>query len=174
MTTHTLPPVYVRYTGVFDFDALYATIVTWCKDKGYEWQEETFKHKVPNSEGAEQELKWIAQKIVTDYIQHKIKMAVHIWEITEVESKKKKKLTKARFELIIVGSLITDWQKKWGKSKFSKFLGKVYEERIIRREIEGVYADNLWYRLWDLHAVIKKFFGMQTKAHEFKRYLKED
>lgn len=170
-------PIYVRYTGLFDFDALYTAIVDWCKNEGYLWEEETYKHKVPSALGAEQEWKWHAEKEVTSYIKYEIKIEAHIWDRTEVEvtkDKKRKKLTNGRFQLILNGNVITDWQKKWEKNKFSRFLGKLYEEHIIRKEIENIYHDQLYYRLWNLQAIIKKFFDVQTKWHEYKKYLGED
>lgn len=175
MTKITTPPVYIRYTGLFDFDALYSAIVDWFKNQGYIWEEETYKHKVPSPRGAEVEFKWMGEKDITDYIKYKIVMDVHLWDITEVEVKeRKKKLTNARFQIVMKGTITTDWQKKWGKNKFTKFLGKLYEEHVVRKEIENIYFDNLYYRLWNLQAVIKKFFDMQTKWHEYKKYLGED
>lgn len=177
MTKIGLPPVYVRYTGLFDFDALYAAIISWCKDYEYDWHEEIYKHKVPSPRGAEWEFSWEAEKEVTGYIKYKIAMDVHMWDVTEVEvmkEGKKKNLTNARFQLVLKGSVITDWQKKWEKSKFTRFLGKLYEKHLMRREIEAVYVDALYYRMWDLHAVIKKYFDMQTKWNEYKKYLGED
>jgi hypothetical protein len=170
-------PIYVRYTGLFDFDALYAAIIDWCKSHGYKWDEETYKHKVPSPRGAESEWAWYAEKDVTDYIKYKISMKVHTWDGTEVEvikDKKKKKLTNARFQIIMNGTIITDWQKRWEKNRFTRFLGRLYEEHIIRKKIENNYHDDLYYRLWNLQAIIKKFFNMQTKWNEYKKYLKED
>lgn len=171
-----LDPIRVRYSGLFDFDALYAAIIDWCKNYGYLWEEETYKHKVPSPKGAEQEFKWVAEKEVNDYIKYKIVMEPHIWDLTEVEVEKegkKRSLSNGRIEILIKGELIPDWQKKFSRGRFSKFLGKAYYG-MRRREIESVYGDNLYYRLWNLQALIKKYFDMQTKWHEYKKYLGED
>jgi len=168
--------IYIRYSGLFDFDTLYAAIIDWFKNYGYIWYEETYKHKVPSPKGAELEWYWYGEKEITDYVKYVIHLFPHAWEITELEvtkDGKKKILYNGRIEIVLQGEFITDWQKKWGKSKFSQFLGRAYE-KMMRRDLESIYIDNLYYRIWNLHAVIKKFFDMQTKWHEYKRYLGED
>jgi len=177
MTKISTPPVYVRYTGLFDFDAFYAAMIDWMRDHRYRWHEETYKHKQPSPMGGEFEWKWYGTKKVTGYVHYRINIAAHMWDVSEVEvaeGKKRKKLTNGRFQIILKGEVTTDWQKKWEKNRFTRFLGRIYEEHIIRREIENVYFDNLWYRMWDLQTVMKKFFDMQTKWNEYKRYLGED
>lgn len=172
-----IPPeaITIRYTGLFDFDALYREIIEWCKNYEYVWHEETYKHK-PTPKGAEQEWYWYAEKEVTGYVKYIIHFYPRAWEITELEVKvsgKKKKLIKARMEISIQGELIFDWQNKFTKNKFARLLGKLYN-KMVRRELDSVYGDNLYYRLWNLQSVIKKFFNMQTKWHEYEKYLKED
>ena len=175
MASNKYPPIRVRYNGLFDFDGLYAAMTDWAKNYGYLWEEESYKHKVPSPKGAEQEWLWFAEKNVTDYIHYKLMILGHIWDMTEVEKEgKRKKLTNGRFEIIIIGTLTTDWQKKWGQNKFSRFLGRMYEKYVMVKEIETIYGDQLWYRMWNLQAVLKKFFDMQTKWHEYKRYLGEN
>ena len=169
------PPIYIRYSGLFDFDAVYSTMIEWCKNEGYLWQEDVYKHKVPTPAGAEQEWIWSAENNLTSYFQYKIQILGHSWDLREVEvvkNGKKKTLISGRIELKFVGTMVLDWQKKMDKNNFTKFLGKMYY-RINRREIEGNYGDGLWYHLFNLHAAVKKAFDMQTKAHEYKRYLGE-
>ena len=166
---------FVRYFGLFDFHALYSAIIDWCKSYGYEWQEETYKHKVPSAMGAEQEFKWIASKEVTDYIGYKIKMAAQIRHMNEVEvvkDGKKKMLTSGRMEIVITPVMTIDWQKRFKGGKWAVIIGKWYNT-VRRREIESVYGDTLYYRTYHLQAVMKKFFDLQAKAHEYEKYVGE-
>ena len=177
MGTEKFPPIRIRYNGIFDFDALYAAMIDWAKNYGYIWEEETYKHKVPSPAGAEQEWGWHVDKDVSDYLHFKILILGHLWDMKEVEVEKdgkRKKLISGRFEIVMIGMMTTDWQKRWGKNKLSKFLGKIYEKYVIVKELENIYGDQLWYRMYNLQAVLKKFFDMQTKWHEYKRYLGED
>ena len=87
---------------------------------------------------------------------------------------KKKILSSGRFEVIINGTLVWDWQKRWGKSKFTQKLGQLYDTYIIKKDLESLYGDQLYYRIWNLQALLKKFFDMQAKWHAYKTYLKEN
>lgn len=176
MPSEEHPTITLNYTGLFDFDGLYTTVTDWAKNYGYMWYEMSYKHKVPNVQtGAEQELDWIITKKVTNYISFKIFFQVHTWDQTEVEvevDKRKKTLTSARIHLTMNGSVEYDQQSIFAKGKFAKKLGKWYISYIYKREMES-YWDQLYYRMWNLHAILKKYFEMQTQKYAYKGYLKE-
>lgn len=177
MSTIPLNPITLRYNGLFDFDGMYAVIISWAKNYGYLWVEKTYKHKVPGPSGAELEFEWEMTKNVTEYIGYKILIAVHAWDTTEVEvddNGKKKKLTNSRLQMVLEGKLEVDWQKRFEKKgRLTKTLSK-WIEKVKTPEIEGVYADQLYYRMWNLHALLKKFFDLQSKKHVYKGYLREN
>lgn len=171
-----LPKIYLKYDGLFDFNGLYAAITDWAKNYGYMWHEAEYKHKVPSSLGAEQEMKWNISKNVTDYIQYLINMHCHTWEMQEVEVEvngQKRELVKAKISLTITGTVVYDWQSTFKKGKFAEKLGSIYG-KLMMRDIEIKYVDPLYYRMWNLHAVIKKYFDMQSKIYAYKGYLKEN
>jgi len=170
-------PLYIRYIGLTDFDALYAAVIDWCKSYGYIWHETTYKHKIPSPKGAEQRWAWFIEKNVTDYIRHEFRIEARVWDLNEIiveKGGKKKTLSSGKFQIIIQATLKADWQKRWGKSKISQKLGKFYDDIILKKDFESFYWDNMYYRVWHLHALIKKFFDMQTKWHAYEKYLKED
>ncbi|MFH1682586.1 MAG: hypothetical protein ABIA37_02200 [Candidatus Woesearchaeota archaeon] len=176
MSKHDTGPIVIRYTGLFDMDGVYSAMVDWCKNYGFIWQEGTYKHKVPTPKGAEQEFEWTAEREVTDYIKNTIFIKGHLWDATEVDIEvngKRKTLTNGRMEMVITGSLITDWQGTWKGGKFIQWLGKAYENYILKKDIESIYWDEMYYRLWNFHAVLKKYFDLQAKWHEYKNYLGE-
>ena len=158
---------------LFDFDGLYTATTDWAKNYGYMWHEKTYKHKVPSPKGAEQEMAWDMTKNVTEYISHLIMLTVHIWDMTEVKvdvNGKTKTLTNARIYIKIVGTLNYDWQGQFKGSKFAEKLGRLYL-KLMSKDVEGIYWDTFYYRLWNLHAILKKYFDMQTKKHVYKGYL---
>lgn len=166
----------LRYEGLFDLDGLYAAIVDWCKNYGYMWHEKTYKHKVPTPRGAEQEFAWDMEKEVTDFVHYRILIEAHIWDMLEVEvdvGGKKKILSNARIELIIKGAINFDWQKKFKGSEVKELAYKVYTS-VMRRELEVTYIDALVYRMYNLQAIMKKYFDMQSKYHAYKGYLGEN
>ncbi len=167
----------LRYNGLFDFDGLYAAIIDWAKNYGYFWNETVYKHKVPSPAGAEQEFLWVLKKNVTDYIGYEISMIVHMYDFTEVHvdmGNRKKTLANARLYIIFTGNLKLDWQKKLSGSRFFSKLGEWYKGIIMKKELGSVHADNLHYRILNLHSLVKQYFDMQTKKYEYKGYLKEN
>ena len=169
-----LHEVILQYNGLYDFDGMYAALVDWAKHYGYLWHEVYYKHKVPD-QGAEQEMQWDMSKKVTDFIHFTISIKAHVWDLYEVEvtaEGKKKPLSNARITLNINGIMTYDWQKRFQGSKFLVKMGKWYY-KLLKKDIESIYIDMLYYRIWNLHAVLKKYFDMQTKAYAYKGYLKE-
>ena len=173
MGRKSLPKITLRYNGLFDFDRLYSTIIDWAKTYGYMWHERQYKHKVSGL-GAEQEFIWELTKNVNEYINFKIIFEVHGWDLVELEMEQngqKKPMTSGRIYLVMNGTLTWDWQEKFAKGRFAKLLGKWYE-KITAKDI-SLYIDQLYYRMWNLHALLKKYFEMQTKKHTYKGYLRE-
>lgn len=177
---HVLGPFTVgtiRYVGVFDFDGLYEGIVEWFKRYRYQFFDSSYKHKVPSPYGAEQELDWYGEKNETDFVKFRIDITVHIWEMTDVEviqNNKKKVLTKGRMQIKLTGRVIFDWQDKFEKTWFTRMLRDIWVKWLWRREVISIGGDPLTYRMYDLHAYIKKYLDMQTSAHHYKGYLGED
>ena len=170
-----IPRSIIRYSGLFDFDGLYSSIIDWCKNQGFMWHEMDYKHKVPGPEGAEQEWVWKMDKTVNDYIQFNYSLKVHMWDMQEVEVEingKKKTLTKGRIYMWIDGTMTDDWQKRFKGGKFREWMGKMYS-KAKDAELSG-YWDTIQYRSLALNALIKKYFDMQAKYNMYKTYLKED
>ena len=171
-----VPKYEVRYSGLFDFDGLYAAVIDWGKNYGFMWHEIYYKHKVPRPTGAEQQFKWQLTKKVSGYLSHKIDFLVHIWDMLEVEvdvNGVKKPLTSGRIYIKISGTLIMDWQDKFTGSGFKEKLGHWYRHFVYRKEVEAIYWDQLHYRIIDMQTILKKYFDVQAKKHAFKGYLGE-
>ena len=171
-----LNTITLRYSGLFDFDGMYAAITDWAKNYSFIWHETDYKHKVPSSAGAEQELKWVMEQDVTEYVNYKIVIEVHIWDMLDVEvdvEGKKKSLANARLYLLITPTVTFDYAKLFAGSKFVEKLGKWYY-RLLHKDLEGKHIDGLWYRTFNLQALIKKYFDLQSKKYAYKGYLGED
>ena len=159
----------VRYSGLFDFEALYLAWIDWIKRQEYSFVEKAFKHS-GSSGGAEQELELEGKRNTTEYVQYIIKIKMHSWDVKEVEIVQdghKKIVYQGKIEVRFAGNVETDWQKKFEKGTFSKFLKNVYEKYIIGRELGAIHGGNVYSKVWNLHAITKTFFDMQTKKGEF-------
>lgn len=174
--THLEHPskVMIRYVGLFDFDGLYSLMARWLKDQGYWFHERSYKHKVPTPYGAEQEIEWRAEKEVTEYYQEVIEVFIHTWEQTEVEVEKggvKKKLTSAKLEVKMVCAIDMDYEKRWAKSKFWRAIRDWYHKYVIRKEIEFIWLDIVYHRMYNLQNIVKEFLDMEAKGNEFVGYM---
>jgi hypothetical protein len=152
---------------------MYAAIIDWAKNYGFLWHEVDYKHKVPSPKGAELELKWTLHKKVSEYVTYDIVITSHIWNLLENEVEidgKKKTLTSANLFIWLEPKVNFDWQKK-GESggKLTKKLKDWYDKLLSRDN--SFHFDNLYYHAWNLHAVMKSFFDVQTKKNAFKRYM---
>lgn len=166
----------IQYSGLFDFDGLYTAIVDWAKNYGFLWHEKTYKHKVPSSLGAEQELEWELSKNATPYYKYEILIWVHIYEMKEVTidyNGKKKALINGRISFIIEGRVHWDWQSVFKGSPFRKWLGKMLISGL-EKDLSSIHWDTLTYRILNLHNLIKQYLDLQTKKYEYKGYLKEN
>lgn len=170
-----LPRITLQYTGLFDFDGLFAAIIDWAKNYGFMWHEWEYKHKVPSPRGAETEHKWILNKNISEYIRYDILITVHVWDMLEVEVEvdgKKKSLTNARIYVWLDTTVLFDWQEKFKKGGVvGQKLGKLYNQWMDRDL--STYLDQAYYRSWDLQAIIKTYFDMQGKKYAYKGYLGE-
>ncbi|HIG93765.1 TPA: hypothetical protein HA234_06225 [Candidatus Woesearchaeota archaeon] len=101
-----------------------------------------------------------------------------MWDLLEVEVEengKKKPLSNARLYLWIDGKIHYGpgmFGEMYKESKFAATLGKWYDKLLSRDQDQ--YFDQLYYRLWGLHAILKKYFDMQAKKHPYKGYLGEN
>ncbi|MBI2668328.1 hypothetical protein HYX14_00650 [Candidatus Woesearchaeota archaeon] len=169
-----LPVITIRYNGLFDFDGFYSAVIDWAKNYGFLWREMSYKHKVPAPTGAEQEWEWEITKKVTEYINYYILIEIHSWDMVEVEVEeggKKKSLMSGRLNVVIKPELKMGTKDIFKGGKFAELLGSWYN-KAISRNID-TYWDQLYYRTWNLHAVMKKYFDMQSKKHVYKGYLGE-
>lgn len=171
-----MPRITVSYEGLFDFDGLYAAIIDWTKNYGYQWHEQDYKHKVPSPKGAEQEFKWLITKRITEFVSYEILFTVHVWDLVEVEvdvNGKKKALSNAHLYIWMDGKIHYDWQNKFSKGgKLGQWLGRMYF-KALKAQIDS-YQDQLLYRMWNLQAIMKEYFDLQTKKFSYKGYLGEN
>jgi hypothetical protein len=155
----------IKYQGVWDQMGLLKLIYKWLRDYHMRVVEKAYKHKVPNPFGEEDELKWEAERKINWYIRSIIGLEIHTWGVKDIEvvqGGKKVKLQEGRVQIVITYKLETDWNKRFGKSKFGETLKKFYERLIIRQYIDNIWEDQQHYHIYKLQRVIKEYLGMTT------------
>ena len=164
----TLPTTRIKIVGIFDLDKVMRGMQKWIVDQGYEFQENQFKHKVPSPAGAEWEVRWKSWRKVTGYTKFWINIFFHIWDMKEVEvikDGKKQKLTKARMLIEFYGEVELDYDNKMEGSVLKEALREFYHKFVIKRQIDGGWEDELYYRIYKLHRWVKEWLDFETKAN---------
>ena len=172
--SHKTKNLMIRYKGVLDLEGLYRVIVQWLKARRYWFHETTYKHKVPGPFGAEEEIRFKAERKCTEYYRHDVMIYFHIYEQQEVEvikEGKKQKLIKCKLQIVIEGTLVCDYQGRFDKTAFSQKLRQFAHDHLIKHQVEDVWYDELQYRMIKLQAIIKDYIDMQTKSHAYEGYL---
>jgi hypothetical protein len=147
------PGIQIRKKGVLDLRKLYGEISAWFEDNEYDFNEDVHsdKHK---DKGREIITIWSGERNVTNYIKYKIKVNFSLNEINKV-SNVSDKLDKGFIKLTFNAQLVLDYKSKWGKSFFSNFLFKTYNNYIIKKEIVK-HKSKLYKEVLDLQDVAKE------------------
>lgn len=128
----------IKYDGPFDFKDTYSFIYSILSDWGYGVAEKEYSEK-SKGDSKELEIKWEANRKVTDYFKFQLKVEWRILGLKKGEFVKDgKKVTKdsGSLEIKLVGILIRDYQDKWSDTPFLAFLRRIYEKFVIKSEIE--------------------------------------
>jgi hypothetical protein len=166
-------PLIFKYKGVFDYEGLYKMMHAWLISKRFLFQEDKYKDKVSTPFGNEVEIKWVAEKKVTEFIREWIQIEFHMWDFSEVEvigkDGKKAKAAKTRMEIRFRAQIEFDYAGRFKESgsKFSEKLGQFYVENIIYWDWKLRYANPLEYSVYDLHTKVKKFLNTDTSSNAY-------
>lgn len=165
--TFPMPPMRIRFKGVFNFKGLYKEMVLWLKRRKFEFQERLYKDKPP-----ELEIMWRAQRRKSGYIMDVIEAHIHIFDIEPVEIIEKgvkKELTSARMTIKLWPTVETGYvdifgQRKWD-SEFHRRLMDFYNKYVIKKDLDLAHTDALYYELYRLHAMVKDYLDMEAKGN---------
>lgn len=153
----------IFFRGIVDLEAFFRMIRGWIIDQKYEFQERTVKHKMAK-EGAIKEMDWFAEKEVTEYLNYQIKVMFKIRDIIGVEVIKKgekKKLSQCKIILEITPTVVVDPHGIFKGIGFVEKLKNFIFEKVLKKDIFFVYADQLDYRVLKLQGKIKEFLEFE-------------
>jgi hypothetical protein len=154
----------IKFIGIFDFEGLLRMIRRWYLDYQYEFKDKTYKSKVPNPLGLEEEIYWEGQKKINWYVQTWIFVDIHTWDCKDVEvikDGKKTKMMQGRIKIVLDFAIVTDYSNRFD-SPFLLDLEKFYQKYIIHHYMDNIYEDQLYYHMFRLQTEIKKFLNMST------------
>lgn len=165
-----MPSVYIRFKGVWDMQDLYESMINFFRTRKYKFHEKKHKHKRLSPHGAERQYVWSAERKEDEYLQFFIDIFVHTYDAHDVEVVMKdgstEKFTKGRLWIEFRGHMLFDYQKRWEKNAFYANLRNFYHKYVMRKKIENVWWDQLWYReIHQLHALVKERLKMASEGY---------
>ena len=135
----------VKYSGIFSFKDFYKFCYDWLTEEpSFGISEEKYEEKIAG-DTKDITVEWGGQKKVTDYFRHDIRVVFKIKGLKEVEINQegvKYKTNQGSAEISIKGTLTRDYDSKFERDAYRKFLRGVYEKWIIPARIEE-YEDKL-------------------------------
>lgn len=152
----------VRQKGIFDFKELYRFCYTWLVDQGYDVTEKKYAEKV-TATGKEIEIEWVGERKISDYFRFSLKIHWRILGMTTVEvdrEGKKVSMDKGDIEISVAGVLEKDYEHRWEKNAFTKFLRGLYDHYVIKSRIEA-YEGKLFSEADEFIAQVKSFLAIE-------------
>ena len=156
----------VKYEGIMDFKEFYR----FC----YKWLTEETELDVIENKYAERisgdakniKVEWKGTRKVTDYFKFDIEVKFEILNLTNVEISvggRKVKMNKGSVETQVKGTLIRDYEGKFEKNAFQKFLRSIYEKWVIVSRIRD-YEDKLIADCNEFLGQAKAFLDLEGKT----------
>ncbi len=129
----------IKYNGIVNFADFYKFCYDWLRDDtGLLLSEDKYTEKIAG-DAKNLEIEWTGIRNITDYFRFEIKVSFRVLGLTNVEvaeGNKKVKTNKGTIEIIVKGNLIRDYDGKFEKNAFQKFLRGIYEKTVIPARIE--------------------------------------
>ena len=134
------PELTIKSKGILLFDELYRKMKWWLDYQGYGDEHKSFKEEryVERLKGdvKQLEVRWKAEKLTTDYVSYIIRVTFFVIGLKDIEIERegqKQKMHTGEVEIRINTELVTNKNEKY---KENKFLHKIYENYLIKDEIE--------------------------------------
>jgi hypothetical protein len=129
----------IKYSGVVNFSEFYKFCYDWLKDQtGLTLAEDKYAEKL-SGESKNIDVDWTGTREMTDYFKFEAKVSFKVIGLTSIEvtqDGKKIKTNKGSVEVSIKGTLLKDYEGKFEKSAFQKFLRGVYEKMVIPARVD--------------------------------------
>ncbi len=166
---HPLPNLILKFKGICDWDRLYILMARWFKERKFEFHERLYKAKAP-----ELELDWFAERKKTKHVMERVDINFHAFEVEELEvikRGKKKKMLKMQITITFKMRVITGYPDIFGTKRWNSDIGRrmldFYNKYIIKKDIDLLYTDALYYEVYKLHNMIKEHLELEGRGYTY-------
>lgn len=169
------PTVFLQYKGVWDMQDLYETIADFMREHKFKLYEKMQRHRHPSPFGVERQYLLEGVRKVEEYYKWTVTVNIETFDEHEVDvvSKEgaKSKMSKGRMWMRINGVVETDYDKVFESKSFHAQLRNFYNKYLFKKKIEGVYWDELYYKVvLKIHAKIKERLKMVSEGFEHRHF----
>ncbi len=155
----------VKYNGIFPFSDFYNFCYDWqTQEMGLSISEKKYSEKL-KGESRDIEFEWGGSKKVTDYFKFEVSTKFKIIGLVDVEltqEGKKIKMNKGNIEIKAEGTLVRDYEGKFERSAFLKFIRGIYEKWVIQSRIKE-YEDKLIGACEEFLNQVKAYLDLEGK-----------
>ena len=163
-------PVTIKFRGLYDLDGLYRFMANWLRQRRYEVHETLYKSKPP-----EMELRIRAERKHTGFVMWVITIYYHSWgeyDVDAVVNSKTKKMANARMKLVLNGEIVAPYEDifgrpKWTSNSTERRLLNLFRNWFMKRELEAIEWDTLYYEMYKFHGAIKDFLKYEAKGNVY-------
>ena len=135
----------IKYNGIFSFQEFYRFCYDWLKDEiGLDINEDKYSEKLSGNE-KNIEVKWTANKKITDYFKYEFEVTMQIIGLVKVEIQqdgKKIKTNSGSIEVKMKGNLVRDYKGNFETNALNKLFRGIYDKVLIKSKVEK-YQDKL-------------------------------
>ena len=155
----------VKYSGVFSFTDFYRFCYEWIvEEMGMAVVEDKYIEKL-NGDSKNIDVEWTGSKKATDYFKFEVKVAFRIIGLKKVEVQRgsaKVKTNEGSVEVKISAILVRDYEGRFEKGAFRKFMRAIYEKWVIPSRV-GDYEDKLVGDTDEFLAQVKAYLDLEGK-----------
>ncbi len=156
----------IKYAGIFSFADFYKFCYDWLTEEaGFDILAETKYSEKISGDAKNIDVEWKCSKKVTDYFKYEAKITFKIIGLKKVEvqeGNKKIKTNEGSVEVSVKGTLLRDYEGKFERDAFRKFLRAIYEKWIIYSRILQ-FEDQLAANLNEFLSQAKAYLDLEGK-----------
>jgi hypothetical protein len=164
----------IKMKGIIDLQQLYADVMQWYKNHGYETWDLDHKTKAMPPTGREEEIVITGYKNEDDYSRWWMYVRFDIWDSIPVEVLKDGKqvtMYRCRLRVKFNPEFEFDYENKFESTALLRGLRSFYWSAIIKRKYQSE-GDKFEYELAELQDLIKRTIGMYSHGNQYANFWK--
>lgn len=148
--------------GVCEFEELFKHLYRYLSWRKYDITETKYKEKW-TGDAKEVEIIWECKRDADEYTRYQVDVKFLLLGVVDIKKQKEGygelKMQKGEFNIQVDAYLVLDYDDKWEKSSFLKFLKAFFEKYLYVGTLD-THKALLWKEGWEIHNEIKAFLNL--------------